>query len=224
VIVGSILLAFAVDAWWDDRREGIDAADLARDLLVDVRASRQNADSIRSYTRERFEALMEVRDLLRSAEPSVPMDSLNQRLLEGLAIDRTTPVLDAYAQLVSRGLISRLHPEVRSGISAWLQLQTDIGQYGEQDMLDYRQNIVFPLFSRPPFAMEQLLVRYYDLGEWGPPRFDHSWADLHESEELAAILITSAASTRYVLDLYERLDLRAAELEEALVRHYRPDG
>lgn len=224
VIVGSILLAFGVDAWWEERQQDADAADLAVALLEDVRASRENFDSIWNSTERRVRVSMEVRGLLRSPTPVVPMDTLNQKLLESIYIDTTAPVLDAYEQLVSRGLLARLHPEVRAALSAWLQRQQDSREYGERDMLDYRQGVMFPFLSGPPVSIEQVVGRYQDLGDWGSPRFEHTWRELHESRELAAILTLSAATARSLLAQYQQLDLRAADLEALLVRHYERPG
>ena len=224
VIVGSILLAFGVDAWWEERQQDADAADLAVALLEDVRASRENFDSIWNSTESRFRVSMEVLGLLRSPTPVVPMDTLNQKLLESIYIDTTAPVLDAYEQLVSRGLLARLHPEVRAALSAWLQRQQDSREYGERDMLDYRQGVMFPFLSGPPVSIEQVVGRYQDLGDWGSPRFEHTWRELHESRELAAILTLSAATARSLLAQYQQLDLRAADLEALLVRHYERPG
>ena len=224
VIVGSILLAFGVDAWWEERQQDADAADLAVALLQDVRASRENFDSIWESTENRVRASMQVREFLRSPTPVVPMDTLHQKLLESIYIDPTAPVLDAYEQLVSRGLLARLHPEVRAAISAWLQRQQDAREYGERDMLDYRQSVMFPFLSGPPVSIEQVLGRYQDLGDWGTPRFEHTWQELHQSRELAAILTLSAATARSLLVQYEQLDLRAADLEELLVLHYTGSG
>lgn len=105
VIVGSILLAFGIDAWWARRGESM----LERSYLVGMQAEFEAAEaeleSLLVTHRDKTAGLEELHRLLRSGEGSAAPDSVValSRLL--WTVDPYAPEMSTYQNLVeSRGM------------------------------------------------------------------------------------------------------------------------
>ena len=73
VIVGSILLAFGLQAWWDGVQERIEEREIIERLISDVRADVQNIERGLSFLPRKEEGLLRVDSLLNAPDPS-PQD------------------------------------------------------------------------------------------------------------------------------------------------------
>ena len=219
VIVGSILLAFAIQAVWDERQESAAAEELARGLIEDLDESLVDLQAVRESNARKLEASLKARDLLRSETPTVSLDSLNLLLRASGGTERLTPITRSYDQLVATGLLRRLDPTLRTAIAEWSQGQDYVREYYERDLLDFRQNVAFPFWTRSEVAFDQMLDGYRGL-DFGPPRFPHTWRDLHQSRELNDVLATFAVLTVSVLREYDTLESASVELQTLLRARY----
>lgn len=219
VIVSSILLAFAIDAAWDERQETVAAEELARGFAEDLRESLLDLQRVRAYNAQKLEASLKARDLLRSPTPTVSMDSLNTLLVQSGATARLTPVTRSYEQLVSTGLMRRLDPDVRRAISEWSQSQEFARAYYERDLIEFRQNVGFPFWTRSEVAFDELLNGFEGL-DLGAPRFPHDWRYLHESHELNDVLAALVVLTNSAVTEYDDLEALSMELLDLLERRY----
>lgn len=220
VIVLSILLAFSVDAWWGERQEDEAAAELARGLLADVRRSMEDLEEVRATNSRKRDSSLEARELLRSAEPQVSIDSVTTLLTQSGATARLTPVLRSYEQLVSTGLLRRLDPDVQSTIARWVQAQEVAREYFEQDLLDFRQIVAFPFWTQSEVAFDQMLRGYLPGVDLGEPREPHDWSTLHENRELNDILAMFAVLAQSAVEVYDEIEVVAGELDVLLVERY----
>lgn len=145
VIVVSILLAFAIEALWDEQLENFtETKELAR-LHTEFIANRDRIDrsigsqDIVSTATEEFYNL--IKDVPDSAEPVPLPNNLIQAMLWAPTFDVTTPVLDS---LLLSGNLSVVEDEaVLRTISAW---QRSVAQVTEAEVgaRDFTDNEVFP--------------------------------------------------------------------------------
>jgi hypothetical protein len=222
VIVASILFAFTVDAWWDERQEDQAAAELARGLLDDLRRSLDDLEVVREGNSGKRDASIQARELLRSPTPLVSLDSITALLTSSGGTSRLTPVLRSYEQLVSTGLLRRLDPAVQDATADWIQQQEVAREYFERDLLDFRQIVAFPYWTGDPVSFEQMLATHSlnDVLDLGEPRFAHSWETLHRDRRLPDILVMFAVLSQSAIELYDRVEERGRRLEALLEERY----
>lgn len=144
VIVGSILLAFAIDAWWEerlDRRE-------EQIALSRLHAEFQSSTSRLGSSEVRLSAATEILNLFQShQDQEIPLSIPNSLIVAMLGVptfDRVTPVLDGLIQSGNLSLIQS--QEVLSSIAIW---QRDIIQLSEsqQDARRTTLEILIPALS-----------------------------------------------------------------------------
>lgn len=126
VIVGSILMAFGIEAWWDGAQERAEEAQFLASLAEDFRASRSEAESVIS-TYERTDRLLArltslTPDQLRSDSP----DSLTA-MVSALASPRTfDPILGTLDALISAGKMNVLSDaELREALTSFRNMVDD---------------------------------------------------------------------------------------------------
>lgn len=125
-IVGSILLAFAIDAWWENRQEreiehaGI--VSLHRDFLqsrADLDEALQIFDSWKAYFSQFQSSTAAELRLLDDATVGLIVTSLSP----GMTFDPTTGTLEALVGDGRLGLIE--NSELRDGLASWLRVLAD---------------------------------------------------------------------------------------------------
>jgi hypothetical protein len=143
-IVASILLAFAIDAWWDKRKE----ASLEQELLVVLLTEfKQNVDLLRSASDSYETQYLDARDLLAylDATPDLSSSAELERLVRSLwdarSVHLETGAFDAAAASGSLRLIS--HSELRSHLAAW---PSYVAEWAEEEdaLFQYRKNFLLP--------------------------------------------------------------------------------
>jgi hypothetical protein len=142
-IVVSILLAFAIDAWWDNRKEAI----LERELLAVLQIEfKQNVNLLRD-ARDRYEKrYLDARNLLAyldaasDSSNSAELERLVRSLWESKSVHLETGAYDAAAAGDLR-LIS--DNELRSHLAAW---PSYVAEWAEEDdaLFQYRRNFLLP--------------------------------------------------------------------------------
>ena len=167
VIVVSILLAFALDAAWEERSRQREEIELLGDLLEEFRENLQLIErELQNHTTyaERADLLLKVAD----GEP-VPDDDTLERLLYNAFIGRTTynPVsgtLDSYLSSGDPELVS--NPELRRALAGWPRVVDDsaedelrLTQFMDTQMkpfLAFRAPIQAVLSPSPPAYMPSI--------------------------------------------------------------------
>lgn len=119
LIVGSILIAFALDAWWDGRaREGHEREAL-RALAEELRSSRVELDSVVAFNEGRLAATRYFHELSADDVIDLPYDSLLQAMEAGGGGMTFDPSLGATEAIVAAGLDLITSAELRARIAAW---------------------------------------------------------------------------------------------------------
>jgi len=219
VIVGSILLAFAIDAAWDERQETSAAEELARDMINDLGASLADIERAKSGNQRKADASLAVLDALRPPELQIPVDSLNALIAQSTLIYRLAPVNRSYDQLVATGLLRRLEPEVREGLAAWRQQQDNTITYHERDLLDFRQNVGFPFLADSEVSVEEVFQGSEFL-DARAPRFRHSLQSLRESREVNNVFTLTGVLAANVLREYSELEVETRAMRDLLEARY----
>ena len=116
-IVISIMLAFAIDAWWDERQETRKRTELATSLAIEFEANKEliddhieRADSLIRQSNQFLE--------LSSAEKSVPLEELRQSIVGAFYAIEFEPALSVYNAAVASGTLGLLdNPDLLAAIA-----------------------------------------------------------------------------------------------------------
>lgn len=135
-VVLSILLAFAIDAWWDARQESGRERDLLAGLRTDFESSRPGLEGRLILARRMAAGTVELLDRIEARESSrevlVP-DSLILAVLGGPTYEPATNTLDA---ALASGEIELLESaELRTELANWRRLLSDT----REDELEVRR-------------------------------------------------------------------------------------
>ena len=119
VIVGSILLAFGIDAAWDGMKERSEESRLLASLAEDLRTSRLEAESVISHYEETDRLLSRLQSLSDAALRADAPDSITA-MVNALASPRTfDPTLGTLEALISAGKMNVLSdPELREALTS----------------------------------------------------------------------------------------------------------
>ncbi len=220
-VVLSILLAFAVDAWWDERNERVREAGLLADLLSDFQASRplllQRLEGTQKQTRDNL--LM--RDLVAPTGDSGLVEVPDPLVLAVIGASTYEPVANALEAALASGDIELIQSdEIRGELANWRRILVDTSE-DEHVVRAIVNEQVVPLLAR-----DIELGPYFDrVLPWfmGQPEVDVSgYATVRRSSELAGALAVrhfyGDFAARGLADLLTSLD----RLTELLQRQSRP--
>jgi hypothetical protein len=146
-IVGSILLAFAIDAWWDDRKDSNLEQKILADLLLEFE---QDVELLRNAS-EWYELLyLDARDLLHYLDDDTEeIDHAEfERLVQSLWLNKSTHLeTGAYDALLVAGELSLVSDEeLRSHLAAW---PSYVAEWAEEEigLFQYAKNWLRPYTS-----------------------------------------------------------------------------
>lgn len=135
LIVISILIAFFLDAWWDEQTEQREISDNLQAVYQDFRSTKDELDKVVdaniAYVRDVTKLIsLELNELIRlDAKSRSELAYLLPR--GGLTFD---PVLGSVEALISSGQLNRVRNlQLRSLIAAWPALMDEIGE--DQEIL-----------------------------------------------------------------------------------------
>ena len=115
VLIG-ILLAFAIDAWWEERGRAQDTELLLAGLLQEMDQALRDVEAARVFPRRVVDAASRWREVTVDTHPDT-LGNLVHRL--GAYIDHSIELPSA-AALLSTGMIASVDdPELRKWLSAW---------------------------------------------------------------------------------------------------------
>ena len=151
VIVGSILLAFALDAWWDDRQERARVDEMLDAVALEFEAEVQVLDSI-IRSNETQAAFFEV--VIERTTPDLPRISDDSLVLMAAGADSYQiydPGFGALAALISTGGLEQVRDlGLQRRLSGWP---------AELDDLDWERGQVTA-------AVDRLMARATEVGHW----------------------------------------------------------
>ncbi|MFT5502024.1 MAG: hypothetical protein ACI88G_002165 [Woeseiaceae bacterium] len=140
-IVGSILLAFAIDAWWEQRSENEQAQILLSSLYSDFRASSEELEiqlaRNKTIQESSAEFLREIRESELGAEISIPM----RVLIATMGSPTFGPTASSVDLAFSSGRIELIEDAaLRAALAAWRQQIEDTAEeeIRVQDIVTHR--------------------------------------------------------------------------------------
>lgn len=199
VIVVSILLAFSIQAWWDERQEQIEVQEMLQGVIEDFDTSKKYIDSYRSFAVARQTAALSLMEI--GLDPSVEPDRENiDRMLSELdgfwtVVPVITGSVDTLALSGNLALVE--NEEVRTMLSV---LRTDIEQYRLATKSEYEFwfQVWHPYMRQHGFLPQTYKARDSSTGSaWAgwpafpmalPEPFDHS--EILADKEFQNILLT----------------------------------
>ena len=126
VIVGSILLAFGIQAGWDARQEGIEEQRILRALQNDLKDTRASVTATLENNLETRDSVMALLRLV--ADPSAVTPShLNNLMGESITTDQPVPTMSTYKEIVSSGKLGLIQSDsLRSSMDRAVQLPKNL--------------------------------------------------------------------------------------------------
>ncbi len=189
-IVTSILLAFAIDAWWDDRHERIEERRILESLKAEFLS---NAELIPSYIeghRRSAEYTWALLNAMKSAEPGSTIRYPAAKFMQVLGHSSTDPQRGALDAILQSGELRYVtNPAIRERLAAWPRLVVDATE--NEDLL---RNLWDP-------KLLEALAKDVDLTIIGDVD-DTCWED-PTLEQCAAIEISLPRNTEVMAYLYE---------------------
>jgi hypothetical protein len=127
VIVASILLAFSIDAWWDERQERAEEGEALAQLAIDFRANAARLDTVRFYHQRALDANYEI--IARAGLGGEPEGGLSTaELLDQMGTAwNYDPVLGGINSLIQSGKLGIIQNDsLRVAIAGWPDIVRDL--------------------------------------------------------------------------------------------------
>lgn len=181
-IIASILLAFAIDAWWQERADRQDEQAAIRRLIVEYE---QNMDELRDGREKHAGALSAVEKLLPMFSPSpidLPADTaIGKLLLDTLQNPKLNPHLGATQSLIAAGQRSLIRDEeIQAMLTEWHSAAQEIIDWQVIERIHGEELILPTTFDA--VAWPDVIVA--ETGEGAPSAFDSDYATMFTNRKL----------------------------------------
>ena len=158
-IVASILLAFAIDEWWQNRLDLAQARVLVEDLYTDFRTSDLELARQLEGSRKIYLASSELLDAIQSAAPEHVIGIRVQHVVDSMMTPSYSPTMSALDLAFSTGEINLLQDrELRNYLALWRQKVAD----NSEEELHAREIVTHRLI--PEISRQVRLGGYVDKG------------------------------------------------------------
>ena len=211
-IIASILLAFAIDAWWENRRNVSQLNDAYATILDDLRRSKERIGFYRIRTQERSKAIIRLYELANGDTDSIDAEELDRTLsnLQWSVTESVVSLPSIQAMIYSGELASVESDELRSRLASW-PTRLEFMKSKFEDDSDNIGNVWFPFLRQfgdvaqiestithipghPSIQVDPFPLRPAE-------RFDHS--TLLDDREFRNILAETWVIVIEILDLYD---------------------
>ena len=146
-IVGSILLAFAIDAWWDEQKDRELEQQLLASLIVEFEGTAVEFDAQWARHEQRLAAATQLAELNEESARQLGTENLKHLWLQAYTISRSDPPEGALTSAIAAGSISLIrNEELKSRLTGWKNQLADL-RHTEFDMAYYMTNIMVPEMS-----------------------------------------------------------------------------
>lgn len=212
----SILIAFAIDAWWDRHQEQQRENEILMGLRTDFQSSRQGLVSRQALARRMAEGTADFLELTRDHRDSelinVP-DSVVLSVLGGPTYEPATNTLDS---AIASGEIELLNDdELRSELANWRRILADTGE-DEREVRRITNEQLVPLLSRSldlrPYF--EALLPWSGGDPFAPGRLIGSHSRTEPMGQTSIVVDTELIAALSLRKFY--VEFAAADLEELL--------
>ena len=206
-IVGSILLAFAIDAWWDEQQDRRAESEILGRLHEEFTLNRAaiGARGTQNKVQAASVELFRLFDANRERdEPLVVLNSLINDAMITPTVDPATPVLDG---LILSGRLDLIRDEdVLTAITEWQRLVKNVAE-SEANAGEFARSQMLPALTKRGYMGAALRFRR-------EPRDGRT--SLIVDDELVGIVSFRAADTDFIIGTLERMRDSASELLSAI--------
>lgn len=215
-VVLSILLAFAIDAWWDARQQAARHEDLLHDLLSEFEASRPSLELRLQLARRMAAGTGQFIQILQVGESTDVVSVPDAVILATLGGPTYEPAMNTLDAAVVSGEIERIrNDELRAELATWRRLLLDTRE-DEVEVRRITNEQIVPLLSRSV----NLGPYFADVLTWSEDRSRLPGEfDSHESREAGRGFASVATSNELASVLALRkffVDFSASDLEALL--------
>jgi hypothetical protein len=221
-IVVSILLAFAIQAWWDDRSEDRLRKDTIEGLLDDFRANQLYATGLRSFQQRAESGNTLLVQALDGADPGTEVVVSDSLLVAAISAPLFPPARATLDEILATGRLGLIRNQnLREALTAWLQVLERVNGH-EMAVRQIVTEQVVPLLARQTSLAEV----HQKVSAWSDRSTDLDFIStdhvLRSDLELVGVLAHRAYRTGFIVSGQETLiSLQAriiTELEEELTR------
>ncbi len=152
-IVGSILLAFAIDAWWDERQERQEERQYLVTLKRDFEQTRNSLEESLQVNRQASESVLELLEIVQEPKNSVAETELVRHLFDVFRAHYPTAVFGTFHDMVNSGDL-RL---IQSG-----ELRLNLAQF-ESDWTGFENNTLKEVFEQWNLIQVPFLISHLDV-------------------------------------------------------------
>ena len=200
VIVASILLAFGIDAWWDDRGTRAEEALALRDLSSDFQQNLRSLESNIRHHRRTVDAGARLLEIVHRAEPVPVRAQLDSLLILGFG-DHVTfdPRSAALDDLMASGRLGIIRDDVlRESLATW---PTVLADYQQEELAVVRQveTSSLPFITAHVPATDLYNAAHAGFGSYPPSAQDPDIESLLGSLEFESRLANRMAQEHVVL-------------------------
>lgn len=145
-IVASILLAFAIDAWWDNVQEREEEREILIELRVEFEINQKILAQTAENHRRALNAMQNIVSLSKS-EITVEAESLGTLFRRSLSTPHYNPATGALAATIGSGRLSLIrNVELRNRLAGWNAVISDL-VLDEQTRRDSVTHAIRPAFA-----------------------------------------------------------------------------
>jgi hypothetical protein len=208
VVVASILLAFAIDAWWDSKNDRDRELMLLAGLAQEFRANRAIQDGVIGWHRTAESAAVQLLEIAggNPLPGSLNPDSvLAEVFLTGVSYNPSSGALDSYLALgTTAGLVS---PDLRSQIASWSGMVADVAE-DELRVLESVDRQLAPYLTARGSVVTSLAAAPELRGQYPSVQPLNELAGLASEPEFQNMVARRLAMERWALVEHERLRLK----------------
>ena len=207
-IVGSILLAFAIDAWWSDRQDELEGERLANALAAEVAENLVDLDNEIKATNELIERSRDVLDAIAGVEPVSPERNGLADIGNIFVMRSWYLTNNIYMQSVASGKLLLINSEtLRFSLADYHSLLADLVV------------IVGNIETQYYMALEPFLTKHTVYTDLPTPPFSTDFDSLARNTELWNLLAFRLELDLAYLARLERARNDGAELADALLAY-----
>lgn len=215
IIVGSILLAFSIDAAWETRKETIAAENYLSALKIDAESNLDQLNRTIASSEGVLQSNIRIHQYLDDPE-SIDPDSLNRAFGSFTAINFYRADTKTYDQLVSSGDLRLLRQDVRNSLSDWTGRLSLVKEYQEQVAIDFRTATITQYGISGTWLSTNLYNLRLNSLDGIEPRFPIDIFSLSESREFENLLSLQMLLQTDTLNSYRLLRETLTNLIEVL--------
>ena len=213
-IVVSILLAFAIDAWWQERSDRAREQNAIRRLIVEYEINLQGLDADKGDHQNVLDATGGLLDLIGPdpAEVEDP-DAMARLLIDCLTNPVLEPRLGTTNSLIASGEIRLLQDEeIQSALTEWPMLAQELIDWQEIERMHGEELILDLTYDYIAWPDMDVALGY----EGNPSRFDSDFDGLLSSMRFEGLLDNRRWNTREAIERIETLEAETIALIERL--------